>query len=249
MTISLSHTGAAAQIYYRGGSSAPLSRLISRVLGPGMRFLDVGAHVGEYSLLAARLIGPEGRVDAVEPQEALTPLIEENARRNRLGNILVHPVALGARDAQGQLRADQKSGGAWLTGGMGGESVTPVEVLSLDSFLRKTGSQPIDLAKIDAAGNEAAVIRGGERTLRGSGLPRLVYKLYSPRVVSERVGLPVDAFELLLDYGYRQWVVLDELTEVTSQSAVHRVLPVDWYSVPVFATKESQGPDYRSSTQ
>src|ERR1700761_7195395 len=65
LSIALPRTGAAAQIYYRTFSSPGLAHILTEHLSAGMHFLDVGAHVGEYSLLAAALVGPQGRVTAI----------------------------------------------------------------------------------------------------------------------------------------------------------------------------------------
>ena len=73
----------------------PVSRRKSRTACvPGACFYDVGAHIGFYSLLAARLVGQGGHVVAFEPDPANAAVLRENITRNNLGQIEVVPVAL-----------------------------------------------------------------------------------------------------------------------------------------------------------
>lgn len=237
LTISLPDTGAAAQVYYRQFSSTSLARLLSLALTPGMHFLDVGAHVGEYSLLAGHLVGPSGRVDAIEPQAGLARVIESNARRNGLMNVVVHQVAVSDREERRALEVDPSSGGSWLSRARSSGGA-PVESMSLDSLLEKMGSDRVDIAKVDAAGNEADVFRGAERALSGSNLPLLIYKLYGSQVVADRYGRDsLDAMRMLQEYGYQQWIVQKTLRKITTPAAVHGLLPADYYSIPIFACK------------
>lgn len=67
-------------------------------LQPGMTVLDVGAHIGYYTLLAATCVGPRGRVFAVEPAEENVVLLRENVARARAGHVTVLPFAAGGRD-------------------------------------------------------------------------------------------------------------------------------------------------------
>src|SRR4029450_8092682 len=57
-----------------------------RTLAPGDVCLDIGAHIGYYTLLAARLVGPEGHVHAFEPAPASFRRLRANRQLNRLHN-------------------------------------------------------------------------------------------------------------------------------------------------------------------
>jgi len=62
MSILLPNTGPAALIFYQGSSEPSLAVYLESFLRPGMVFLDVGAHIGEFSLRAAKCVGPGGHV-------------------------------------------------------------------------------------------------------------------------------------------------------------------------------------------
>lgn len=73
-----------AEIFFEGAYERESLALAQRLLGPGDCFLDVGANVGQYSLAAARLVGPEGRVIAIEPNPETLYDLFWNRRANRL---------------------------------------------------------------------------------------------------------------------------------------------------------------------
>jgi FkbM family methyltransferase len=77
--------------------------LLKEILRPGDAFLDVGAHWGTYSLVAAELVGITGRVIAIEPFPDSFRLLRANARLNRRQNLTVLRVAAGDRETTGFL--------------------------------------------------------------------------------------------------------------------------------------------------
>ena len=97
MRIALPRSGSAAQVFYRGHSNVQIVRVMEERLKPGDIVLDVGAHIGEYSLVAAWWVGPHGQVHAVEPQPRAAEIIRLNAQLNGLPNIKVHQCALAEK--------------------------------------------------------------------------------------------------------------------------------------------------------
>jgi FkbM family methyltransferase len=236
LAIRLSNTGSSAQVYYRTHSSPALAHLLATTLVEGMCVLDVGAHVGEYTLLAASAVGPSGRVYAVEPQPELAELIRLNAASNGLSNITVQQIALDDHRDRVWLASDPRSGGAHLGASERGAG-TFVESVPLATLLEQTESRRFDFTKLDAAGNELAVLRGASKYLAANTLPRIAYKLYNADVVRARVGHDaLDTVRLLFEKGYRQWVLLDEHREISSPADVRSLVAADRYSVPVMAS-------------
>jgi FkbM family methyltransferase len=112
--------------------------------------VDVGAHVGNHTLWLAAICGL--KVDAIEP--VLHRELRDNVELNRLQDVVrVHPFALGER-----------SGTAHHTGPFGRLAVGDgaIEVRRLDDL----DLRDVSVIKIDVEGMEAAVIAGGERTIR-----------------------------------------------------------------------------------
>ena len=141
----------------------------------GMCVFDVGANIGYYTLLAARAVGPSGRVYAFEPEPHNFGLLTRNVAENRLAN--VRPVNAGVSNRAGvvRLHLDDANFGAhsFEAGSVRSSSGRSVEVetVRLDDFADE--ARVFDagvLVKIDVQGAEALVVDGGRRLL---ALPRV----------------------------------------------------------------------------
>jgi FkbM family methyltransferase len=135
---------------------------------PGMTVLDVGAHVGQYSLLAASAVGDTGHVHAFEPNPPTFERLSNNVALNGYRNVFTHRVALS--DASGEANfftpADDNLGEATLVEYRSGLPTTVVRCLTLDEWVDDTAiGGRIDLIKIDVQGFEPQVIKGAKRTL------------------------------------------------------------------------------------
>lgn len=81
-------------IFFCGFREPVITAFLQHRLERGDVFIDIGANIGYYTCLAARLAGPEGQVHAIEPSPPLVGIVEANARLNNAMNVTVHPVAV-----------------------------------------------------------------------------------------------------------------------------------------------------------
>lgn len=201
LQIVLPNSGAAAQIYYAGLSTPQIAELMSRTLRRGMTVFDIGAHAGEYSLIAASLTGPSGIVHAFEPQSALAAVIRANLEVNNLTNTEVHEIAVGAASGQIGFVSDSRSLGGWTS-----QAGASVRCVTLDDFVQERGAAP-DFIKLDAAGNELGALEGATETLSNNG-PTIILKLYHPDVTTERHGYHLGKIiDLLAAHGYNMRLI------------------------------------------
>src|SRR5581483_10157789 len=77
-----------------GYYDVPSVHVLQNLLKPGMTFVDVGTHVGQYTLVAAGIVGPSGAVHSFEPQPDTYDLLQHNIRRNGLKNVRLNRCAL-----------------------------------------------------------------------------------------------------------------------------------------------------------
>ncbi|MBU2581694.1 MAG: FkbM family methyltransferase [Alphaproteobacteria bacterium] len=124
---------------------------------PGFRFVDVGANVGTYSLLAARAGGNNAKVLAIEPNPGLTKRLRENAALNGL-DIIVEQVAASDRNGKVTLRRDSNNlGASTLVANVNVRSqAPPLEVIGAKilDVVGKHGFDRIDAMKLDIEGGE-----------------------------------------------------------------------------------------------
>lgn len=139
---------------------------------PGATVYDIGANVGWFSLLAAREVGPEGRVIAFEPSVTNASILQSNANTNGFGNVAIVPAAVCERDGWGRFSAT-----ASLVGALAENGDECVPLLALDSWIAEMGETLPDVVKIDVEGAEARVLRGMAATLR-KARPVLVIELH-----------------------------------------------------------------------
>jgi FkbM family methyltransferase len=155
--------------YISGTSEPPVQRELARRLERGGVFYDVGANVGFFSLLAARLVGDRGHVCAFEPHPRNAAAIADNARLNGMSQVRVFDVAIGASARRDELLMTEWDGGAALSNLPLGPSAavarTEVEVVPLDEFVPARGLPEPTFVKIDVEGAELEVIEGMTRTI------------------------------------------------------------------------------------
>ena len=102
----------------------PEYRVMTALLKEGATFIDVGANFGTFSLLASRLVGPSGKVMAIEPQARLASMIEESLRQSDVSNCEIHAVACGSVVGEQNLLVPRNdSGRAGFLAGFSGRTV------------------------------------------------------------------------------------------------------------------------------
>jgi FkbM family methyltransferase len=149
-----------------GMYEAHVTALMHRLLRPGMTFVDVGANIGYFSVLASKLVGPEGLVVAVEPGPANLALLRANLWRNACSNALVLPIAAYTHRGHVQLVLNPEGGaGNWVQAGDVPAPSILVPCAPLDELLE---GQRVDVLKTDAEGSDVQAIRGMEATIRRS---------------------------------------------------------------------------------
>src|SRR4051812_29368660 len=136
-------------------------------LTAGATFYDVGANIGFFSLLGARLVGPTGRVVAFEADPENASRLREHAERNAFSWLNVEERAAWSESGIVSFaRCDPASSpdrGLGSVDNSGGACTILVEATSLDDCTRRF--PPPDLIKCDVEGAEAEVFRGAERLL------------------------------------------------------------------------------------
>ncbi|TAJ41542.1 MAG: FkbM family methyltransferase [Reyranella sp.] len=159
-------------LYVCGSFEPNEFNFLDRLLKPGMVFVDVGANDGYYTLFAARRIGPEGRIVAVEPSSRERGHLERNIARNGVGNVEIVPAALGAAPGHADLHlAHGVHTGHNTLGRFAHDDVVParverVPVETLDGVVRRLALPRVDVVKIDVEGGEANVIAGARTVLQ-----------------------------------------------------------------------------------
>jgi FkbM family methyltransferase len=189
------------KFYWTGAHDREVQEALARMLRPGMVCWDVGAHSGFMTLIASRLVGPEGRVVAVEPIEANRRRLEEHLALNRVTNVTVVPLALADRSGSGTMVERDESSFQWsLDGSDGGLRSVHVQLSTLDALASEVGVP--DVLKIDVEDAELDVLRGGRLTIAERRPAMVVEFLTAARAREAEEELAGYRFSRLDDHNY-----------------------------------------------
>ena len=125
-------------------------RAVTDTVKPGMTIIDIGAHIGYYSLLFAKCVGPSGRVFAFEPLPGNFALLQKNLQLNNLQNVHALNQAVFSRTQEITITApdDQPNPGSGSMNNETGERHYLVEAISVDDFCEKYTVRP-DILKME----------------------------------------------------------------------------------------------------
>jgi FkbM family methyltransferase len=166
--------------HVRGKAEIVVQRILTQRLRSGMVFYDLGANIGHFALLAARLVGKEGRVISFEPDPVVAARLRRNVERNQFANVTV--VEAGVWSSSGSVdfvTADSNSpdrGVGRFVAGENAVSGRPIPCVALDDFAQN--APPPNAIKCDVERAEVEAFRGAERLLR-THHPWIVCELHS----------------------------------------------------------------------
>jgi FkbM family methyltransferase len=187
--------------YWTGLHELHVQEALQRELQPDAVFWDVGAHIGFTSLIASRLVGPYGRVEAFEPFPPNLQRLAGAIALNGFTNVTVHAQAITDKDGAAQFHLHESS----LQGSLVEHpSAAAIEVKceTLDTVARRL--PPPDLVKVDAEGAELDVLRGGRQLLM-TIRPCLIVEFTTPHLLDQALRhlLSYDAAHL----GKNHWLL------------------------------------------
>lgn len=186
------------------------TRLFEEVVKPGMAVIDIGAHVGYYTLLAARQVGPTGRVFAFEPDQVNHELLQKNIRLNYYENVEVARIAVSDRVGWSPLYLTALDSGrnSMYHHGLRERGSVIVETTTIDSFLESKDWPRVDLIKIDVEGAELTVLDGMTQLLRRSDELKMIVE-FNPALLQNAGVAPLQFLERLASPGWDVYLIDD----------------------------------------
>ena len=184
---------------------------LTTVLKSGDVFIDIGANIGLFSLLASKLVGEEGKVICFEPSLDVFSRLEENILSNNFTNIDCRNIGLSDKEGELTFYTSKNGHDAWNSFAPSQddklEKEIKVEVSTLDSELSDINKALIKLVKIDVEGWEKFVLNGG----------RDFFVNFNPIVMVEfteentfNAGYSVyEIYDLMQSWGYSWYRIID----------------------------------------
>jgi FkbM family methyltransferase len=201
----------AREVCFTGRYEPQETALVSTILSPGMTLVDVGANWGYFTLLAASLVGPTGRVLSLEPDPRLYAALTFNIKLNALATVTALPTAAAERRGVLTLAGFDETQDNWGLSrlvdptwvGAGGPRFD-VAADSLDALLDEQEVDRVDLVKIDVEGAETIALRGMRRGLERQRYRHVILELH-PTILADLGDGARGVLDTLAGAGYRGW--------------------------------------------
>jgi len=193
-------------------------RFFKRALHEGYCFLDVGAHIGSYSLRAAKLVGSNGIVVAVEPHPENALLLRINMMLNGFNNIrIVEAAAWNKRDNIIFIYMYIGAESGWHS--LKGEKVgtipsVMVSCIPVDDVVRELGLSRVDLIKIDVEGAEIEVLQGLRCTLINFK-PHVIVEVHSYDNLQKVIGIAKELGMVVLKLCETHYLLVPSIRATT----------------------------------
>ena len=156
--------------------------------------VDVGAHIGLYSLIAAKRVGPGGKVIAIEPDPENFKILRKNILLNRSKNIeALECAAYSAREKLKLFLPELEQGRTIFNTVMQDRGKTSINFLeveanTLDNILESKNITEVNWIKIDVEGAELEVLKGAVNTLSSNKDTTFVIEIHGSEIYRELLG-------------------------------------------------------------
>lgn len=159
------HAERRSLVWISGRVEEAVQTAIVAFLPTGGCFIDIGASIGLFSLLAARVVGPTGVVVSFEPQPEAAASLRQNVELNAFETVTVVEAAVSSREGDVLLEGAGKATAHVVGDDRGSRRALRVACTSLDGFLADHRDVQPHVLKIDVEGHESEALEGMQETL------------------------------------------------------------------------------------
>lgn len=194
------------------------TRLFKEVVKQGDVVVDLGANIGYFTLLAAKLVGKKGKVYAFEPEPRNYNYLLKNIELNGYDNVFAVQKAVSDKKGKTKLYICPYDTGHHTINQYGGikaykpdfandeKEFVEVEKIALDDFL-KDMEQPIDVIKMDVEGAEMLALSGMDGIIKENGNLKMFIEFF-PLLIREMGSSPEEFIRRLLeDYHFSMFII------------------------------------------
>ncbi len=165
----------------------------------GNTVIDLGAHIGYYTLLAAKLVGPSGKVYAFEPDPSNFEILKKNVDQNGYKNIICVNKAVSNKTGKTNLFLAGDTDNSQIVDSSLSDKSIEVDVITLDDFFKNEDNH-IDFIKMDIEGSEGKALEGMKNLVTKNKNVKILTEFFP-----ERLQYAIDAekyLEMLSKYNF-----------------------------------------------
>ena len=211
-----------ASLIFGNGYEIQMTKLFKSLVKEGMNVVDVGAHIGYYTIIASSFVGQKGNVWAFEPEPGNIKELRNNMTLNDAKNVTLLEQAVSDKCGKAQFFvSDELSGECSLVKIKNRLNKTiDVDIVALDDVL---GGEKVDVLKIDVDGGEIGVLRGAKRLIRNN--PNIkVFTEFWIEGLKEAGYSCEDYWRVLTDYGFNYIYLIDEKSGIAQRTSLESVI-------------------------
>jgi len=204
------------------------TEIVRQVVKKGDTAIDIGAMIGCYTLVFAKLVGDTGRVFAFEPEIENYKILKKNININGYKNTKLAYMAVSDKDGEMKLYIHDSNLGMHTLGKptyWKPKGVVNVKTVRLDTCLSK--SCRVDFIKMDIQGAEGLALKGMERTLRDNKDIKMIIEYSQPEL--EGLGKPTECLKLLTKYGFNIFEI-DRWQKNVHSRMLRKITDIDRFS-------------------
>lgn len=215
-------------LYFAGANEPEEMQLVQSEFHKDWIALDIGAHIGSYTLFMAHLLDPsQGRVYAFEPSPHNFEKLKHHTLINKLNHVEIYNMAVGSEDGEIDfyLASQNNSSMSSMYRKEQGYQKTTVPVCTLEHFVHEKKIQRLNFIKMDVEGAEPDVIEGGRDVLLHFA-PHMLLEL-NGILLSRRGSHPGEMVKLLQSLNYSVFPI----DRPTKELSPHELSPTDFVNV------------------
>lgn len=207
----------------RGFHEKTATDLVKNEIKEGDTVLDIGANIGYYTLLFAKLVGPTGKVFAFEPEPKNFKLLKKNVEENNYKNTQFFQNAVSDKDEKLKFYiSDESSAANQLFQPKKFNEIIEVDSIKLDNFFSK--DTKIDFVKIDIQGAEGTAIKGMISLLKNNPEIKIMQEWWPEAI--KKYGMESDEhLKILESLGYKFYEIdgqNDKINEICIKELINK---------------------------
>jgi len=201
------------------------TKTVKRIVKKGDVVLDIGAHIGYYTLILARLVGEKGKVFAFEPEPNNFALLKKNVEANGYKNVVLIKKAVSDKSQKLKLYLCENSGTHRIHTTKDSYASVAIDAVKLDDYFKADKSKShgqayknkVDFVKMDIEGAESSAIKGMKALLQKNKKIKLMVEFY-PKMLAGFGVKPEEYLGLLEKQGFKFYDLDEEENRIKSIS-------------------------------
>ncbi len=190
------------------------TEIVKTEIRKGDIVLDIGANIGYYTLIFAKLVGPEGKVFGFEPDPDNFALLKKNVEANNYHNVVLVNKAVSSKNGKIKLYRSDDIGDHRTYDSGDGRKFVEIEAIRLDDYFDQ-GNARVDFIKMDIQGAEWEAIQGMSLLLQKNKGLRIITE-FAPELLRISGIRPEDYLGLLVNHEFKIYHADERMKKIES---------------------------------